>query len=318
MSAEADAPVGVPVRDGIFNWVDEESYHLDRGSLSVSGAKLLLPPSCPAKFRHTMDNPPKVKREWDFGHVAHRLVLGKGAEFKALDPAVHGLKADGKPSEKPTSTTKWRNAAADARARGLVPIHADDHAKAQTMAVGVFKHPVAGRLFAEGDAEVALYHTDAETGVRLRGRCDWICHRDRDRMVIVDYKTSTTANPAELVRKFWSLGYFMQAAWYRDLAVSLGLSEDPRFLFVVQEKEAPHVVTVMEYDDDAITEGQRLNREAIRLYTQCRDRDEWPGYTVDTVTISLPGWAFPRPQTVGEYLADSYIYDVDPLSEEYA
>ncbi|ART68169.1 hypothetical protein BTO20_05815 [Mycobacterium dioxanotrophicus] len=275
------------MKDGLHRVVPEEVYHADRGSLSVSGAKLLLPPSCPAKFRWAMDNERKPKKEWDFGHVAHHLILGKGAEFAVLDPAVHGLKADGTMSEKPTATTKWRNAAAEARERGQVPISLSDHSAAEMLAASVLQHPAAGPIFRDGDAEVSLYHTDPETGVQKRGRVDWL-EPNGD---IDDVKTSTTANPAELVRKFWTLSYFMQAAWYRDLVIALGIAENPRFRFVVVEKEPPFVVTVVEYDDQAIAEGQRLNREAIRLYAECQERGVWPGYSDDVVTISLPGWA---------------------------
>lgn len=276
-----------PTADGMYRHVDEDTYHADRGSLSVSGAKLLLPPSCPAKFRWAMDNERKPKKEWDFGHVAHHLVLGKGAEFTVLDPAVHGLKADGSVSEKPALTTKWKDAAKDARARGQVPISLADYEKAQQMAAMVLAHPVAGPMFREGDAEVALYQTDPTTEVRRRGRVDWL----EPTGDIDDYKTSTTANPAELIRKFWTLSYFMQAAWYRDLAIALGIAENPRFRFVVQEKEPPFLVSVVEYDDQAIAEGRRLNRQAIELYARCQERGEWPGYADnDVVTISLPGW----------------------------
>lgn len=305
----------VPTTDGIHRTVDEADYHADRGSLSVSSAKLLLPPSAPSKFHEVMTNGQKPKKVWDFGHVAHHLVLGKGAEFKVLDPAVHGLKADGSPSDKPTATANWRKSADDARARGLVPIHIDDHTKAVKMAAKVRDHPIAGPLFAEGDAEVSMYHTDPETGVRLRGRVDWFqLNGDID-----DYKTSTTVNTDELTRMFYKLSYFMQAAWYIDLAIAIGASTNPVFRFVVQEKEPPFDVAVIRYDDESIEEGRRRNREAIRLYVECMESGRWPGPADDSeVVISLPGWAFPRPQTVGEYLADSYIYDVDPLSEEYA
>ncbi|WP_454232072.1 PD-(D/E)XK nuclease-like domain-containing protein [Mycolicibacterium fortuitum] len=276
-----------PTADGMYRHVDEDTYHADRGSLSVSGAKLLLPPSCPAKFRYAMDNERKPKKEWDFGHVAHHLVLGKGAEFTVLDPAVHGLKADGSVSEKPALTTKWKDAAKDARARGQVPISLADFTKAELLAAKVLAHPVAGPLFRDGDAEVSLYHTDPETGVQKRGRVDWL-EPNGD---IDDAKTSTTANPAELITKFWKLSYFMQAAWYIDLVVALGIAENPRFRFVVVEKEPPFAVTVVEYDDQAIAEGRRLNRQAIDLYARCRDRGEWPGYADnEVVTISLPGW----------------------------
>ncbi|AEL19969.1 exonuclease VIII [Mycobacterium phage Charlie] len=276
----------VPAQDGMHRFVDEDDYHADRGSLSVSGAKLLLPPSCPAKFRWEQDNGRKPKKAWDFGHVAHKLVLGKGAEFEVLDPSVHGLKANGEPSEKPTATAMWRNAEAEARKQGKVPIHIADFTRAYDMAERVRQHPTAGPIFAdtEGQAEVALYHTDPETGVRLRGRIDWLTND------IDDYKTSTTANPAELKVKFYKLGYFMQAAWYIDLLVALGFAENPRFRFIVQEKEPPYVVTPIEYDDDAIAEGRRRNRQAIRLYAECMETGRWPGYSDDVVTLSLPAW----------------------------
>lgn len=278
----------IPTDDGLHPDVPEEFYHSDRGSLSVSSAKLLLPPSCPAKFRWALDNAPKPKRAWDFGHVAHHIVLGKGAAFEVLDPAVHGLKKDGTVADSPRATATWKAAEAQARADGLVPIHVDEYRTAEAMAAEVLKHPEAGPLFAEGIAEQSLYVTDTATGVRLRGRTDWL----RSDGEIDDYKTSTTANPAELKRKFWTLGYFMQAAWYRDLVIALGIAEAPRFRFVVQEKEPPYVVTVVEYDDESVAEGRRLNRQAIETYLRCRDTETWPGYSDTTVQISLPHFAF--------------------------
>ena len=278
----------IPAEDGLYTVIPEDIYHADMGSLSVSGAKLLLPPSCPAKFREQMDHGRKPKKVWDFGHVTHRLVLGKGAEFTVLDPAVHGLKGDGTPSDKPTATAMWKAAEQDARDRGRTPISAADFAKAEVMASKVLSHPIAGPLLADGTAEVSMYHTDADTGVRLRGRADWITADGR----LVDYKTAATSNPAELVRNFWKLGYFLQNAWYRDLAEAVGATDpDPEFLFIVQEKEPPHLVQVVRYDADAITEGRRLNRLAIETYAACMEAGVWPGYTDQTVTLSLPGWA---------------------------
>lgn len=301
----------IPATDGMHRHVPEETYHADRGSLSVSGAKLLLPPSCPAKFRWAMDNERKPKKEWDFGHVTHHLVLGKGAEFTVLDPAVHGLKADGSPSDKPTLTSKWKAAAADARDRGLVPISLADYEVAEQMAAKVLDHPIAGPLFRDGDAEVALYHADPETGVRRRGRVDWL----EPTGDIDDYKTSTTANPAELIRKFWTLSYFMQAAWYLDLVIALGIAANPRFRFVVQEKEPPFLVSVVEYDDQAIAEGRRLNRQAIELYARCQESGRWPGYADDdVVTISLPGWVARRAELeVDQQEAEHLIAELEGI-----
>lgn len=281
--------IAAPVEDGLFD-IDEQVYHADRGSLSVSGAKLLLPPSCPAKFKYRMENQPAPKREYDFGHLAHGLVLGKGAEMVVLDPEVHGLKKDGTVADSPRATATWKAAEAEARERGATPVHISEYRAAEAMAAMVLQDPDAGPLFQRGHAERSMYATDPDTGVRLRGRADWLT-MDDERFTCVDYKTSITANPAELIRKFWTYGYFMQAAFYLDLIVALGFSDDPVFRFVVQEKEAPYLVTVVEYDDEALAEGRRLNRQAIDLYAYCKDTDTWPGYGGGIHTIGLPRFA---------------------------
>ncbi len=276
---------GVPTRDGIYGWIPEDLYHSDRASLSVSGAKLLLPPSCPAKFRYQMDNPRKPKREFDFGHLAHRLILGKGAEIAVLDPKVHGLKKDGTVADSPRACAGWKAAEAEARGRGQTPVHIEDYRRAEAMAEKVLTHPECGPWFNAGEAEQSGYAADSVTGTRLRGRADWITGE-----LIVDVKTSITANPAELERKFWQFGYFMQDAWYRDLfGAATGASFD--FRFVVVEKQPPHIVTVIEYDAEAIAEGRRQNRRAIDLYHRCHETGHWPDYADDVVSLSLPYWA---------------------------
>lgn len=302
---------------GMFSHIPDDVYHQDRVSLSSSGARLLLPPSCPAKFREYMDNDRKPKREWDFGHVAHHLVLGKGAQFAVLDPAVHGLKVDGTVSDKPTATAGWKAAAAQARARRLVPIHLDDCQKAEAMAKKVAEHPIAGPLLIDGQAEVSLYVDDpGGTGVQLRARPDWMTGPSYNRMWIVDYKTSTTANPAAFARKAADLGYHIQAAFYRLVVIALGLDESPAFVFIAQEKEPPYLVSVVEFDADAIAEGNRLARQAIDTYRRCVDNDDWPSYdgTDTVVPISLPPWAFaPKPTLADLIYAES---DIDPIGTD--
>lgn len=306
----------IPEQDGLHDDVPEREYHADLGSLSVSGAKLLLPPSCPAKFREAQDNPPPPKPVFDFGSLAHAVILGKGPELAFLDPAVHGLKADGAVADVPSMTGMWRKAAAAARAEGKLPVSTDDYAAACAMRDAVMAHPVAGELFTDGRPEVSVYQRDSESGVRLRGRVDWF----RDDGRIIDLKTSVTANPAELVHRFWKFGYFMQDAWYRDLVAAQGydVPECDAFTFVVVEKTPPYLVSVVRYDAEALEEGRRLNRLAIRCYAECMESGVWSGYGDSAITtISLPLWAFPKPETVGDYLADQFIYETDPLSEEY-
>lgn len=274
--------------DGVHGDVPDTEYHSDRSALSCSGARLLLPPSTPAIFRWQMDHPRKTKREWDFGHMAHRVLLGAGAELCVLEPAIHGLLKGGAVAKSPRATDTWKEAEAAARAEGRVPVHVDDYQIAQAMADKVREHPTAGPLFASGRAEVSLVGTDSETGVRLKARPDWITGDG----TIVDYKTAVSSEVDAFSRRAADLGYHIQEAWYRHVAQLLKLHDNPRFLFVVQEKEAPYEVSVFEYQDPIDkAESRRQMREAISIYQRCSAEDEWPGRSPEVTPIFLPQWA---------------------------
>lgn len=273
----------VPTKDGMFTGIDEDTYHRDMASLSVSGAKILVEPGGPAKFRERMDNPPKPKPEYTFGHAAHALVLGKGAEIIEVD------------------APDWRGKAAreirDQAGNGVAPMLTHELDKARAMAAIVKGHPIAAPLFERGQAEMSLYAEDKQTGVRMRGRCDWITKADigdghGERNVIVDYKTCLSAEPSEWLRKSVTYGYEMQHYWYSRLYAEAMNTDPPAFLFVCQEKVAPYLISVIELDADAEDLGRRKSRKAIDIYASCMSTGLWPGYGDYIHTGSLPGWAF--------------------------
>jgi hypothetical protein len=273
----------VPAEDGLYT-VEESTYHADRGSLSCSGAKLLLPPNCPAKFKERMDNPPPAKRHFEFGHLVHLLVLGIGVPTVEIDADNYRTKA----------AQEARDAA---RAEGKIPVlvgaDANDEfgselAKAQAMADAVRAHPEAGELFRRGHAEKSLYWTDPKTGVRLRARADWLTLIN-ERLTCVDLKTAASVYRPDLERAFWKNGYYLQNAWYVRLLTEIKGSE-PDFAFVCVEKEPPYLVEVVRYEPEDVAEGHRLNRIAIDTYARCIETGEWPGYT-DATTFRLPRWA---------------------------
>lgn len=272
--------VTIPPDNGAFTGVDNESYHADTTSLSASGAKLLLPPSCPAKFRQRMDGPREYKQVFDFGTVAHGLVLGEGCDFVAIDA--------------PDYRTKAAQAERDKiRKDGKTPILQSELDRATEMAAAVYLHPLAGELLsANGQAEVSWYADDPATGIRLRARPDWKTEAyEPGRLWIIDYKTAATAAPKDFARRAADFGYHMQAAWYQNVAQLLG-HRNPRFVFIAQEKEPPYLVSVVEFDDEAIEEGARLVRQAIDTYAHCMETGKWPGYDEGITQMSLPPWKF--------------------------
>jgi hypothetical protein len=173
------------------------------------------------------------------------------------------------------------------------------------MAVALQKHPTAlGFLRNAGEPEKSLFTVDAETGVWLRGKLDhYPTPDDEHRPVLVDYKTTTDANPARFGKALAAYAYHSQAAWYLDLYARVTGRDDAGFVFVVQEKDPPYLVSVVEPDAYALAVGATENRAAIDLYVQCMTDDEWPGYSLDVELVTLPRYYTPRTVTPKEYVA---------------
>ena len=265
---------------GIYD-ISADEYHADPlkdspggPSLSSTGARKLLN-KCPARFRYEQDNPEPPKRHYDFGHAAHRLVLGRGDGIEVI--AANDFR-----------TKAAKEARDEAHAAGRVPMLKAEFDKAQEMAAAVFAHPFAGRLFEGGKPERSLFWKDAEFGVWRRSRPDFM---PQSGTIFADYKTCASAQPDDLKKSIWNYGYHQQAAWYLDSIRALGIHDDPSLLFVFQEKEPPYLVTVAEADPVALGWGRIQNRKALSIFAECVETGVWPGYVDDVLRLPLPGFA---------------------------
>lgn len=279
---------GIPVNDGIYSSIDDVTYHSDLQSLSSSGARALLN-GTPEEFDFNRRRPSDPNKNYDFGHAAHKMVLGIGSRLGMLDPNVCGHTADGKLAKVPSATSEWKLAAAKHRREGKLPIAKADMEKAQTMAGKVFQHPIAKQLLGvEGQAEHSIYWHDDATGVRLRIRPDYL-PKGLSRQLCIDYKTADSADPRAFQRAVASYGYHQQQAFYEDGLIELGF-DDVGFLFVVQSKTAPYAVSVCQIEPEVVELGRRLNRVAIELFASCQESGKWPGYD-GLNNVGMAGWA---------------------------
>jgi hypothetical protein len=281
MATAVQAPAAGPITEpGIYQMTNEE-YHADRGSLSSSGARKLLPPSCPAAFRYAQDNPQETTKAFDLGNAAHRLVLGEGPDLVRID------------ADKWTTNAVKAEVAA-VRDEGGIPLKPAEYEQVHSMADALRRHPVASVLFdpARGRAEQSLFWRDQRTGVMRRARLDWLPDARSGRLIIPDYKTCRSAEPAALARAVDEFGYHQQDDWYRSGAQALGLADDTAaFVFVCQEKTAPYLVTVVEMDATARRIGAARNRRALEIFAECTASGRWPGYSDEIAYLSLPPWA---------------------------
>ena len=275
---------GQPITEpGLYPGIPADDYHRDPvagGSLSSSGARALLPPSCPARYRHDQDHGQTPKRHYDIGHLAHKLVLGEGNSIAIIDAG------------------DWRTKAAkterdEAREAGQIPVLIEEYRQVAAMANAINEHPIAAALFNHdnGAPEQTLVWRDQTTGVMCRARYDWLPNPNGGRLVLADYKTCASAEPEQLRKAMATHGYHVQAAWYLTAAREVLAAQDPGFVFVCQEKTPPYLVTIFEPDSIALRIGLAMSNRARAIYAHCVETGRWPAYSDDVELLALPRWA---------------------------
>ena len=264
-------------KPGLYPDLSETDYRAQHEWLSVSSAKKMLPPSCPAKYRATV-GVEEHRPQYDIGKAFHAAVLGDGAEVVVVD----ALDWRGKEA---------REARIAAYERGAVPILAAEAELVANMAAAVQAHDTAPHLFKGGAAEVSAFWVDEATGVQCKARFDYLPEKQPDRRLIVpDLKSAVSADPGEFARAAARFGYIQQQIHYSSALRHLEIDPDPAFLFVVVEKDHPHLVNVGQFakaEDIALT-AAALDK-ALRLYAECLATDTWPGWSGVT-DLELPTW----------------------------
>lgn len=284
----AGPPMVMEIPENPDGWVcenlDEPTYHAHPTSLSSTGVKTIIKESA-ATFDYERRHP-VFKNEYDVGSAAHYYALGAGPEI------VEVQVTDAKTGEQ-SPASDWRTKSAKdhrdrIRAAGQIPILRKDHDVVKAMAEQLQNHELAAQLLSAGKPEVSAFAVHKETGVMRRGRVDLLRKR-----IIVDFKSSLTANPDKLHKIAYDNGWYIQAPYYMDLFRDLG-HDIERFMYVVQQKTPPYLVSVIVLDHAAMQLGRAHIREGLERFRDCTESGIWPGYQADgTETIlSLPKFAF--------------------------
>jgi PDDEXK-like domain of unknown function (DUF3799) len=281
---------------GIYD-MPAEDYHLDPvpgGSLSASGARKLLPPSSPARYRYDTDHPTPPTRYMELGTAAHMRILGEG-------PPIHIVDA---PDWK---TKRARDEAANARDAGEIPLLPAAAQHVNDMADALRQHKTAANLLRPGSGrpEQSIFWDTPSYGIWRRARPDWLPHGTNGLTIIPDYKTSSKSIHRDVFAKAIADGYALQAAQYCDAVEAMRPGTETWFVWIVQETFPPYQVVVYwakgpetigtepGADPDIIQLGQTQLQRAMEIYRDCTQASQWPQLSIDQniETIHLPRWA---------------------------
>ena len=279
---------------GIYHDLDESVYHADpcaAPSLSAGIIKTLLNDSPHhAWYAHPRLNPDFEREEkstYDFGTVAHQVILGDTKKYEIISPNDY-------PAKNGNIPIGWTNDAIREKrdsvyAAGKTPLLPREFNEINRMASAA-KTQLADHecndAFIDGKSEVTLIWQ--ESGVWCRCRIDYISANGKN---FYDFKTTDqSANPERASRMIFNLGYDITSAFYkRGIRKVLGI-ENPNYRFVVQEKEKPYRLSVCALDPMADAIADRKIDAAIALWGECLKTGVWPGYPKRIAYVAMPGY----------------------------
>lgn len=162
------------------------------------------------------------------------------------------------------------------------------------MKKGVMRNPACRELIElPGRYELSLFTKCPVTGILVKVRYDKLT----DSGIPVDLKKTQDARRDAFGRAIYSYGYHISAALYMD-AWEWQFGEKLDVMrWIAVEEQSPHAAMRYMPDEDALMIGRAKYTEALQIYANCLDRDEWPAYD-EPEEIGLPYYAYQKEDDV--------------------
>lgn len=269
---------------GVYPGIPADDYHGDLcagPSISRSMAHDIVK-SCPAvAFHNCYLNPQHVreqKKQFDIGTAYHLICL----EPDQWGDRVVMVDAD-------DYKTKAAQEARDAAyAAGKTPLLTKNRDTILAMHRALMQHPTARKLLDRGEAEQTFVAKCPITGLWLKARTD---RCDLRHGMAIDFKSTTSAHPSEFAKRVWDNGLYIQDPWYRDV-IGMATGEHIRqFIFIVQEVDAPHAISINMLKEQDVEWGRFHASVAIEKFARCLETGQWPDYGPTVHEITMPAWA---------------------------
>jgi len=109
---------------------------------------------------------------------------------------------------------------------------------------------------------------------------------------IIDLKFSKDSNPDKFERDIYNFDYYLQAAMYCKALKEMGVSDNPRYSFIVYDKSFNYSIIQLDYS--YLQYGERKYNYLLQQLDKCIDEgrfDESYGFFKRSYTAVKPKWA---------------------------
>lgn len=253
----------------------------------------------PAHYREAVlrADPPEPTPAMRLGSILHKMILEPDTFFEQYAEMPEGSprrptdrqRFAKKPSPETVFAVEWWDAFERDNVNKEI-VTSDEVKQARAISEAIRTNPAIGGFFKDGLAEQTYVAEHPATGLKLKCRPDWIVERD-DVFVVIDLKSTVDARPFPFQRSAWNYGYFRQAAFYCDVIGYATERWPDAFLFVAFEKEPPYGTCVYKPAPAVLYHMISEYEGLLQRLSDCRKRNEYPGYTGEILDLEAPNWA---------------------------
>lgn len=250
--------------------------YLDIEALNASRGKLLLRSA--DHFKNTEDQPDTEAQS--VGTLVHAMAIENKDLRDTFAIKPEGMKFNTKEGK------KWRDA------QTLPILESESARKVPLMADAILNHPQAYALIKSAYKREHVIVRDLR-GVKCKARVDMVARDDRNRVGVIDIKTTRDARPEAFAKRAADEDFCfdMQICLYRQLVALEEETDLPWCAWIAVENQAPPFgVNVFYPDDDFIQSGNERLSAVLSLYKTCTETGLWPGYAHGVKCLALPKW----------------------------
>lgn len=269
--------------------VDEDVYHSGAG---VSRSMLVDMKRNPDFFhyRNIRAFVDESTKPMQFGDMVHKAILEPHLlnEHYVSDAELIADVMSIKDYASPRSTKAYKETKAEIESDGKVLMPYEDWEKMKMMVEQIWTHPLSRNLLTAGMPEKSIYARDPETGLLCRVRSDYMLSDG----IMIDLKTTISADESEFSKKILNMRYHVQAAYYTSVARWAFGKQFDNFVFICLENEAPYGIAIYRIDEGAMDLGHSFFTTQLAKLKHCIETNKFPSYPAQIQSISVPHWAF--------------------------
>lgn len=257
--------------------LSHDGYHIIKEAIGSSGIKTIYNKS----VAHYKFHEPKHSVHFDIGTAVHIAIL----EPEKFDESV--LKCG-----KSRTTSLYRELKKTKKENQII-ITDKEYDICLRSRDSVHSKSECNKVIASdfGQSEMSAFAKDPVTGVKMKTRPDRVIIGEKSD-ILVDLKTTQSADEDSVIRSISRYGYHIQEAFYRHVWSLATKKSITRFLFLFVEKEPPFACCLYEIPKPFVDEGVACMKKALREYKDAEVNGVYKDYPNEIITLDVPHWAY--------------------------